>query len=64
MRRTETDAAGNGIETLRLTATLSGVPLYRALGYSEGGQRDLLLGSVRFGCLEMSKCLRGLAAAA
>jgi predicted N-acetyltransferase YhbS len=63
MRRTEDDAAQEGIGRLRLTATLSGVPLYDALGYGRVRDLDLHLAGVRFACVEMQKPLAASTAA-
>lgn len=57
-RHAERDAAQRDIEVMRLTATLSGAPLYVALGYSSRRRRDLVLsGGIRFAVVEMEKSL-------
>lgn len=53
----ETDAAACGIRELGLTATLSGVPLYVALGYRRLADTHVDLGRVRFACVKMAKRL-------
>lgn len=58
MRHAEADAAEHGISMLRLTATLSGVALYEALGYRETARRAIeLRDGLRFGCVDMEKQL-------
>lgn len=57
-RHAERDAAQRDIEVMRLTATLSGAPLYVALGYSSRRRRDLVLSAgIRFSVVEMEKPL-------
>ena len=56
MRHVEADARAHGIRTLALTATLSGIALYRALGYRERRRRAIDLGGgLSFGCADMDK---------
>jgi ribosomal protein S18 acetylase RimI-like enzyme len=63
MRHAEADAAKHGISMLRLTATLSGVDLYQALGYRETARRAIeLRDGLRFGCVDMEKPLEKRAA--
>lgn len=58
MARTEQDALDHGVETLQLTATLSGVSLYQALGYQTEEVTALELpDQSRFGCVRMRKAL-------
>jgi GNAT superfamily N-acetyltransferase len=57
MRLIEDDAAANGVDRLSLTATLSGVPLYVALGYIEMGRRVLGIGEVSFESVLMERRL-------
>jgi GNAT superfamily N-acetyltransferase len=58
MARAERDAARHGIRRLGLTATLSGVPLYRRLGYRPVAEVAVDLGGGRrFGGLKMEKLL-------
>ncbi len=58
MRHTEADAARHGVSMLKLTATLSGVALYEALGYRETARRAIdLRDGLRFGCVDMEKQL-------
>lgn len=58
MRRTEYDAAKHGLDTLRLTATLSGVALYESLGYRSDNAMELKLpNQLRFACVKMAKQL-------
>lgn len=64
MDRVEADARLHGMTLLRLAATLSGVPFYRALGYCPRGRRHFMLSTgARFECLEMEKPLASLRAA-
>ena len=58
MRLIEDDAFDQGIGRLTLTATLSGVPLYVALGYRETGRRVLDIGGVSFESVLMERRLR------
>ena len=56
MGRIERDAAEAGVTTLHLTATLSGVPLYRSLGWQDGEATALTFpNGVQFPVLNMSK---------
>ncbi|MGD9879744.1 MAG: GNAT family N-acetyltransferase [Reyranella sp.] len=58
MRRIEDDSAAAGVETLALTATLSGMPLYGVLGYIVLRPRTLVLGDgAPFEAIEMEKRL-------
>jgi GNAT superfamily N-acetyltransferase len=58
MAKAEDDAARHGVDTLRLTATLSGVPLYARLGYRAVAPREIrLAGGARFACVAMEKRL-------
>ena len=58
MRTVEQDAAGNGIEKLRLMATLSGRPFYTRLGWREEGAKTIALpGGGQFRCVAMSRQL-------
>ncbi len=62
MRHVEADAREHGIRTLALTATLSGIALYRALGYRERRRRAIELGGgLSFGCADMDKPVQGAA---
>lgn len=64
MRHVEADARAHGIRTLSLTATLSGIALYRALGYRERRRWTIELGGgLKFGCADMDKVVRTAAAA-
>lgn len=58
MSRTESDALEHGVDTLYLTATLSGVALYEAFGYRTEETTGLQFpdGS-RFACVKMWKAL-------
>lgn len=65
MRHAEADAAAHGVFALSLTATLSGVPFYEALGYRAGARRDIVLADgQRLRFVEMEKPIAGEAAAA
>lgn len=58
MLRTERDALEHGVDTLHLTATLSGFALYEALGYQTEEATELKLpDQSRFGCVRMQKSL-------
>jgi GNAT superfamily N-acetyltransferase len=58
MAHVEEDALNAGIRKLKLTATLSGAPLYEALGYRTGRQFHITLGcGQRFGAVDMEKHL-------
>lgn len=58
MRHTEADAARHGVSMLRLTAMLSAVALYEALGYRQTARRAIeLRDGLSFGCLDMEKRL-------
>ncbi len=58
MKRIERDIMAAGFAKASLTATLSGVPLYRHLGYLPGRPVNLTLpGGINFGALEMDKPL-------
>jgi len=58
MARTEGDAIDHGADTLQLTATLSGVALYRRLGYQTEEITALELpDQSRFECVRMRKAL-------
>lgn len=58
MRRVEEDAALHSVGLLRLTATLSGVPLYERLGYHVQETTQITFpDQTRFGCVKMSKAL-------
>jgi GNAT superfamily N-acetyltransferase len=58
MEHVEADARGAGIGKLKLTATLSGVPLYEALGYRTGRRFQIMLGcGEKFGAVDMEKHL-------
>lgn len=57
MQVVEHDALKAGIEIFELKATLSGVPFYRALDYSEASAGHFDLGSVTFPYLNMHKTL-------
>ena len=55
----EATAANLGIRTLRLDATLNGLPFYEASGYStEQRYDDILPGGVKFPYVKMAKTLR------
>ncbi|WP_165779554.1 GNAT family N-acetyltransferase [Mesorhizobium sanjuanii] len=61
MNRTERDALQHGVDTLHLTATLSGVALYEALGYQMEEATELSFpNQTRFGCIRMEKSLAKL----
>jgi GNAT superfamily N-acetyltransferase len=61
----EADAARHGVRRLSLAATLTGVPLYRRLGYSEAAPRDIVLpDGTLFPTVEMAKPLAPIARAA
>lgn len=63
MRQIELDSARNGIATLTLAATLSGVALYTRLGYRAARPRTIVLADgVGFGVVEMGKELARRAA--
>lgn len=65
VRQVEIDAAEHGIMRLELTATLSGVAFYEALGYATVERRSIDLGNgLSFGCADMVKSLAAFAAAA
>lgn len=65
MRHSEADAAARGVTMLSLTATLSGVPLYAALGYRAIRERDIELAcGQRLGFVEMEKSIAGASIAA
>jgi GNAT superfamily N-acetyltransferase len=58
MRHTEADAARSGVSTLKLTAMLSAVALYKTLGYRETARRAIeLRDDLSFGCMDMEKRL-------
>lgn len=58
LAHTEQDAIANGVDILRLTATLSGFALYEALGYSKEEVVDLIFpDSSKFKCIKMQKFL-------
>jgi GNAT superfamily N-acetyltransferase len=58
MLRTEQDAMEHGVQTLHLTATLSGVALYEHLGYrAEEATAVCLSNQTRFACVRMTKRL-------
>lgn len=58
MQRIEQDAAEHGIQTLHLTATLSGVALYEHLRYrAEAAVAVCLSDQTRFACVSMTKRL-------
>ncbi|MCT7378652.1 GNAT family N-acetyltransferase [Chelativorans salis] len=58
MLRVERDAVEHGIQTLHLTATLSGVALYEHLGYrAEEAMAVCLSNQTRFACVRMAKRL-------
>jgi GNAT superfamily N-acetyltransferase len=58
MFRIEQDAAENDVRSLRLTATLSGVSLYRKLGYRVAEFTELVFpDQTSFGCVKMEKSL-------
>ena len=58
MSWTERDALDHGVETLQLTATLSGVALYQKLGYQTEEVTALdLPDQSRFGCVKMRKMI-------
>jgi hypothetical protein len=58
MRHAEADAARHGMRRCELLATLSGVPLYRRLGYLPCGARELRLADgTPFPVVEMTKPL-------
>jgi GNAT superfamily N-acetyltransferase len=60
MRRTEGDALDHRVGTLHLTATLSGVALYRALGYQIVRDAELRFPDrSSFECVRMCKALDG-----
>ena len=58
MKRTERDALEYGVDTLHLTATLSGFALYQALGYQIEDTTELRFpDQSRFKCIKMRKSL-------
>jgi GNAT superfamily N-acetyltransferase len=58
MLRTERDAREHGVDTLHLTATLSGVALYEAFGYQTEEATELRFpDQSRFECVRMRKSL-------
>lgn len=58
MLRTERDALEHGVDTLHLTATLSGFALYQALGYQMEEATELSFpDQSRFECIRMWKAL-------
>lgn len=58
LRHTEADALRHGVETLRLTATRCGLPLYTAHGYRTDRCLEIRLPGVRgFACVDMHKHL-------
>jgi GNAT superfamily N-acetyltransferase len=58
MELAEREAALAGYRQLQLTATLTGVPLYRSLGYAETGYADVALpGALTFRLVAMRKSL-------
>jgi GNAT superfamily N-acetyltransferase len=58
MLRTERDALEHGVDTLHLTATLSGFELYQALGYQTEEATELRFpDQSRFECIRMRKSL-------
>jgi GNAT superfamily N-acetyltransferase len=59
MRSVEADAAAAGQPRLAMAATLSGVPLYRKIGYAETGDAGITLpGGVHFPLVAMAKALK------
>lgn len=63
MLRTEQDALAHRVETLHLTATLSGYGLYEALGYLTEGATELRFSDQSyFKCIRMQKPLGRLIA--
>lgn len=59
MLRTEQDALEHGVETLHLTATLSGFALYEVSGYQTDEATALTFpDQSRFECVRMSKSLK------
>lgn len=61
MSRVEQDATEHGIRSLRLTATLSGVPLYIKLGYRMEQATEIEFPDrTHFGCVKMAKALATL----
>ena len=59
MLRTEQDALEHGVDSLHLTATLSGFALYKASGYQTDEATALtFLDESRFECVRMSKSLK------
>lgn len=58
MLQTERDAFGHGVDTLHLTATLSGFALYEAFGYQTEEMAELSFADrSRFKCIKMRKSL-------
>ncbi|RCS24738.1 GNAT family N-acetyltransferase [Phyllobacterium salinisoli] len=58
MMRTERDAREHGVDTLHLTATLSGFALYQAIGYRTEEATELRFpDQSSFGCIRMQKTL-------
>jgi hypothetical protein len=58
MEIAEREAAFVGYRQFQLTATITGVPFYRSLGYSELGTGDVALpGGLRFRLVTMRKTL-------
>jgi GNAT superfamily N-acetyltransferase len=65
MMRTERDAVEHRVDALHLTATLSGLPLYEALGYKTLDVTALNFPDLsRFECIRMRKSLAALTGAA
>jgi predicted N-acetyltransferase YhbS len=58
MMKTERDALEHGVDTLHLTATLSGIALYQAFGYHAEEATELTFpDQSRFQCVKMQKTL-------
>ena len=57
MARAEADAGAAGVRTIGLAATLSGLPLYRRLGYRAVAEIGIDLDEGRFGGVLMEKAL-------
>ena len=59
MEMVESDAAAAGIAHLKVSSTLSGVALYKALGYAEVERKVLEIGAFGFELVRMEKPLAG-----
>ncbi len=58
MQLAEREATAAGCREFQLAATITGIPFYRALGYTEGSHADVALpGGLRFRLVTMRKML-------